>query len=235
MVCMRGPSASGAPDAYDRGMGSRGTYEKGRARREQILEAVLEVIAERGYGGATLQELASAAGVNRTALLHYFGSKEELFTAVLRRRDEQREAEQLRETDVAVLSEEIVRAVRADAAMPGLTELALRLSVDATEPGHHAREYLGERFARMTALTSRAFARGQEDGTVTTAVSAEDAAVLLWAVRRGLQGLWLHDPAIDMPRLVGQFLTLLEQAPASPGPGPADASSLGEGFVGEAV
>lgn len=42
---------------------------------EQILEAALVVIAERGFGGATTRQIASAAGVNEVTLFRRFGNK----------------------------------------------------------------------------------------------------------------------------------------------------------------
>ncbi len=54
------------------------------ARRRQILEAARTLYAERAYDDVSLAELASAAGVTRGLLHHYFGSKRELFLAVMR-------------------------------------------------------------------------------------------------------------------------------------------------------
>ncbi len=50
-----------------------------RAVREpQMLEAALRVFAERGYTGASMDEIAAAAGVTKPLVYSYFGSKEEL-------------------------------------------------------------------------------------------------------------------------------------------------------------
>ena len=68
--------------------GRRGSYAKGVAKREEILERALEVIAREGYRGASVKELADAVGLSQAGLLHYFDSKEELFTEIVRKRDE---------------------------------------------------------------------------------------------------------------------------------------------------
>ena len=70
------------------GTGRRGSYAKGVAKREEILTRALDVIAREGYRGASIKELADAVGLSQAGLLHYFGSKEELFTEILRKRDE---------------------------------------------------------------------------------------------------------------------------------------------------
>lgn len=53
------------------------------ARRQQILHAASKLYRERRYDDVSLEELAAAAGVARGLLHHYFGSKRELFLAVM--------------------------------------------------------------------------------------------------------------------------------------------------------
>lgn len=53
-------------------------------RRQQILDAALEVFATRGFSGATNQAIAKAAGINSPGLIyHYFESKEDLLRSVI--------------------------------------------------------------------------------------------------------------------------------------------------------
>lgn len=49
----------------------------------EILEAAGREFARKGYDGATIRGVASAAGVDPALVLHYFGSKEQLFVATL--------------------------------------------------------------------------------------------------------------------------------------------------------
>ena len=50
---------------------------------DQILEAALNVIVQRGYAGATTREISAAAGMNEVTLFRRFGSKEQLLRAVI--------------------------------------------------------------------------------------------------------------------------------------------------------
>ena len=50
----------------------------------EILEAASREFTSRGYDGATIRGVATAAGVDPALVLHYFGSKEQLFVATLR-------------------------------------------------------------------------------------------------------------------------------------------------------
>jgi TetR/AcrR family transcriptional regulator len=52
-------------------------------RRRAILEAATELFAERGYAGVSFPDIASAAGTHKTTVRYHFGSKEELYIAVL--------------------------------------------------------------------------------------------------------------------------------------------------------
>ncbi|ULR40773.1 MULTISPECIES: TetR/AcrR family transcriptional regulator [Thermus] len=52
---------------------------------ERLLLAALELLAERGYRGATTKEIARRVGVNEVTLFRRFGSKEALLRAALSR------------------------------------------------------------------------------------------------------------------------------------------------------
>jgi AcrR family transcriptional regulator len=55
------------------------------ARRELILAAATSVFADRGYVGATTDQVAKAAGVSQPYVVRMFGTKENLFLEVLQR------------------------------------------------------------------------------------------------------------------------------------------------------
>ena len=67
----------------------RMTQERRRERtRNLLLDAAKEVFAKKGFEGASLEEIAEAAGYTRGAIYKHFGSKEELFLAVNKRFNE---------------------------------------------------------------------------------------------------------------------------------------------------
>jgi AcrR family transcriptional regulator len=53
-------------------------------RRKQILDAMFEVIAQRGTAGTSITEIADAAGVARGALHYFFTSKDEINCELMR-------------------------------------------------------------------------------------------------------------------------------------------------------
>lgn len=50
-----------------------------------ILSAALEVFAQNGFAGTTLDDIAGLAGMSKPNLIYYFASKEEIYRAVLGR------------------------------------------------------------------------------------------------------------------------------------------------------
>lgn len=55
------------------------------ARREAILDAALEVFAEHGYNGASIDEIAQAGGISKALIYEHFPSKRDLHVSLLER------------------------------------------------------------------------------------------------------------------------------------------------------
>lgn len=53
------------------------------ARREQLLDVALDVFARAGYHGASMNDVAEAAGVTKPVLYQHFESKRDLYRALL--------------------------------------------------------------------------------------------------------------------------------------------------------
>ena len=60
-------------------------------RREQILDAANALFAERAYDEVSIEDIASAAGVTRGLVHHYFGGRKDVYIALLERLGAQRE------------------------------------------------------------------------------------------------------------------------------------------------
>jgi AcrR family transcriptional regulator len=53
--------------------------------RERIIQGAAQVFAQKGYEGATTRAIAEAASVNEVTLFRHFGSKKNIFMAVIER------------------------------------------------------------------------------------------------------------------------------------------------------
>ena len=58
---------------------------KGTRQADAVLDAAIRCLGRDGYAGASLQRIADEAGVQKRMVLYYFGSREGLMSAALRR------------------------------------------------------------------------------------------------------------------------------------------------------
>jgi len=61
----------------------RRTKEDAEQTRQDLLDAALTVFSKNGYTGSRLENIAQAAGVTRGAIYHHFGSKSDLYLALI--------------------------------------------------------------------------------------------------------------------------------------------------------
>jgi AcrR family transcriptional regulator len=204
-------------------MSSRGSYAKGVAKREEILTTALEVIAREGLGRTSIRELADAAGLSQAGLLHYFDSKEELYTAVLRKRDEVNgerfaalrsahaaAADGADTADADAVISSLLDVIRQAADVPGLAELFARLSVDAAAPEHPAHDFFIDRRRFLGELLGPAISTLQAEGRIVDTVPAATLATIVHALADGLQTQWLLEPDLDMAGTVEALFTALD-------------------------
>ncbi|WP_091702864.1 TetR/AcrR family transcriptional regulator [Microbacterium sp. cf046] len=199
-------------------MAQRGPYAKGRAKRAEILDVALEVIARDGYGSATVKHLADAVGLSQNGLLHYFGSKDALFAEILRRRDEviavQVDAEH---ADFAAdLADRVLRAVHDEITAPGMTQLSLRVTGEATEPDHIAHEFLRARYTAIRQVMQDAIETLQRDGRLSGDIDPIAVSALVFAAIDGLQTQWMYDNTIDVTSHMAYLLRALGVTPTPP-------------------
>ena len=86
--------------------------DRGRRRREAVLDAAEQLFVERGFHGVSVDDLGAAAGISGPGLYRHFASKDALLMAVLDRIwDRLRPAvEQPATTDAEVVLETLLQA-----------------------------------------------------------------------------------------------------------------------------
>jgi AcrR family transcriptional regulator len=118
--------------------------------RERLLDASEPLFAEQGYSATSMRQIIARAGVNSAAIHYHFGSKQDLFVAVVARRLEPVTAERLRRLD-DLESQADGGPVPVESILEALIEPALATSLGAghggtwvkllarfrTEPGDH--------------------------------------------------------------------------------------------------
>jgi AcrR family transcriptional regulator len=175
-------------------MPPRGPYAKGAAKREEVLDAALELFSRDGYDKTSVREVARATGLSQAGLLHYFSSKEELLIEVLRRRDLRNQERSDTERDHRLTVEGLIDTVRRNPEEPGLVRLYVAMSAESAEVDSGARRFFEERYGRMIAGIADDIRQRQADGELSAHLDPDAAASLLVAAADGLQLQWLLDP-----------------------------------------
>lgn len=179
-------------------------------RRTEIVRAALEVIAERGYRGASLGAVAERVGLTQQGLLHYFPTKEALLVAVLEERDRwDTSGGRDRERWRLDLMESLVEY---NAMRPGIVQTFSALLGESVTEDHPARAFFTERYVQVRENMADVL-RAEYGAELPGGLTPEQVAPLLTAVMDGLQFQWLLDPdAVDMPASFRDFLALLAPA-----------------------
>lgn len=183
-------------------MNVRGPYAKGRKKRQEILEAALEVVAEKGFRSAFNQDIAQRVSLTQAGLMHHFSSREELYMEVLKARDVH-DREQFWEPRHDFAS--YLAVIEHNTRVPGLVQLYIEFSAEASIGHHPAHGYFSERYAWARELLSEAIRNAQAAGDFGPHIDVDNAARTLIAASDGLQQQWLLDPSIDMVSLLSDL------------------------------
>ncbi|MEV6171556.1 TetR/AcrR family transcriptional regulator [Streptomyces sp. NPDC051954] len=180
----------------------RGPYAKSSAKRQQILDAALAAYAEAGSRKVSVRDIAQRVGMTDAGVLHHFGSREALLTAVLEARDA---AAQAKYGDPHADPSAGLHIVADNASTPGLVKLFVDVAAAAAEPGHPAHDWFIDRYADYRGSLADQISDGLAhppaggvDGPSPSPIDPEWAARILVAAVDGLQLQWLLEPGIDM-------------------------------------
>ncbi|MEU6642665.1 TetR/AcrR family transcriptional regulator [Saccharomonospora sp. NPDC046836] len=161
------------------------------------MDTALKIVAQKGFGSTTLSDVADAVGMTPAGLLHHFGSKENLYVEVLRRRDAV-DVEWLEPIGRGELPSTLQLA-RRNTTVPGLIQLYVNLAADATDANHPGHEYFRERYLVIQHRVARDIEIRQREGRFDPAVDAQQIATTLIALLDGLQTRWVLLPeSVDM-------------------------------------
>ncbi|MAJ61864.1 MAG: hypothetical protein CBC48_19235 [bacterium TMED88] len=178
--------------------------------REKLLDAAAKVIGKSGLVGATLQEIATAAGLTKGAVYSRFDSKEDLLIELLDRRFEVGHA-QLME----VLSGDkpmMERLAELDTWHRGekgngrlWATLELELSIAAARQPKLRRK-LRDRQRRSREFLAEMVEKIADENNLTLPLPPADFAIVLSALSDGLLVHWLNDAKAVPDNLFARFI-----------------------------
>ena len=199
--------------------GPRGSYAKGQARRQAIVDEAIVVFSRTGFHSGSLREIAKRVGLTPTGLMHHFADKEELFAEVLRQRDEKVRAAAGDPAEHTIIRQ-AEKVVAYNQTSRGLTSLYAIVSAEATDSEHPSHAEFAERYRSAGESAALLLRAGQEAGEVRGDIDPALAARLISAVMDGIQLQWLLDESVDMVPLFEEFVRgyLRPQIPGEPTP-----------------
>ena len=172
------------------GADTRHRQARGILRRQQILDAAVELFAEKGYRGSGLAALADRVGMTATGLLYYFGSKKRLLQEVVAERDR---ADAIETSDGLTL-DSLRHLGRHNVETATLMRLYVVLSAESFDPGNPLHDFFVDRFETARELV-RSILTAERDGRrVRRDVDIDQIAHEAIAVLMGLEIQWLTDP-----------------------------------------
>lgn len=180
-----------------------------RTRREQILDAAVELFATTGYRGTSIAAVAERVGITDAGVLYHFNTKEELLLGVLGHFD--RAVEQ-GINEVGVRGIELLRLMRewgaGMEATPGISSLLIRLSAENLTADSPARRFIQARYRHLLDRFTAAFAAAAAAGDLRSDLDPMHEASALIAHLDGIRLQWfLMDEAFSMADSVRTYVT----------------------------
>jgi AcrR family transcriptional regulator len=184
-------------------------YRHGRVPREvrerQILSLAEDLFAERGYEGASMDELAARAGVSKPVIYGLVGSKEELY-----RRCFERAADELEESVRAAIEGRDGMQAMLEAGtlaffrfIEGHRGAWSRLLLETGGPGAEHVERIRARQAGLVALLLAGMAPEADARRLEAAANAVNGAL------EAMAGWWRSHPDLPAEELTGWALELM--------------------------
>lgn len=182
------------------------------ARRDQLVDSAIELIAEQGHARASLSRIAKRAGISKAAVLYHFRTKDDLLDAVLAR-------------VLGGLKAQIESAVRSTGdpaeavfaylrsmvdyltANPAHVRVIAEASAIAELAGHDDVRADPDRWQPFADLLAAAQKSGQMRDFDTKPV-----AILIGGAVDGLVSQWLAEPGFDLPAAGAELKTFVRRA-----------------------
>ncbi len=192
----------------DDGKGAGTTQGQGDTRREELLRAALDVIADRGFADTRIADVAERAGTSPALVIYYFRTKDNLLTEAVRLAEDLWYELGFRRmaavTGAAARLEEMITSDFTPPSQVGFPDLgALWVDLWARSLRHPEVARVRQEFdARWRRVIADVVVEGQAAGEFD-ATDPDEFATALSALLDGLGvQLALGDPALDPARAV---------------------------------
>jgi AcrR family transcriptional regulator len=183
----------------------RGRQARGDRRRQQILDAAVELFAAKGFRGTGVAALGDRVGMTATGMLYYFGSKKRLLQEVVAERDRQDgiDLKTLRLSDFRMVGH-----YNADTAL--LTRLYVVLGAESLDPDDPLHDFFVDRYEMGRELVRSILMHERDEGLLRADIDCEQIAKEVIATIMGLEIQWLTDPdRVELGQTIVAYLDRL--------------------------
>ena len=191
------------------------TTERGDRSRAAILAAAEPIFAQRGYTGASLNDIIRASGLTKGGFYFHFSSKQELALAVVNAHQRRWIGQAMREAQAhprAVDRLFEVPRVLGRLSREGKGPYALRLLVDELSRDPELRDAVCGSMTTSVALVTDQFRQAQAEGSIRPDVDPRAMAELAVGALSGLLGLTEQLGDDELERRVDLLIDTVQRA-----------------------
>lgn len=174
---------------------SRSQREETPRRREAILEAAAEEFGRHGYTRTTIASIAAHAGLSDAGVLHHFGTKQELFNAVIVWcRSPYEDLDPRNCASVRELFDLFTAAIRRASENPRAARFRVMLTGESRLEGGPAPDFAQQTLGQALTVMVPVIARGVAVGELMAGVDPRQIALEILAFNEGFREQWVTCP-----------------------------------------
>ncbi len=187
--------------------------ERSALAGQRMTEAAIELLNERGIGGATLKAIGEKAGYSRGLATHHFGSKAGLFRMVLKRVSaiwvEQLDKHVGSKTGLEALRMGLTAHYRFVRGYPRHVFAMQVLHFSSLDPGSGFRPNVAEYLRGQRKVAARWVAEGQEEGAIRSNLDPVRFAEQYVGTIAGLLSQWQMSSGLSLKRMYQEYESYL--------------------------
>jgi AcrR family transcriptional regulator len=191
-----------------------------------MIDAALALLADGGYAGMTLGRIAADAGVSEALTIHHFGSKAELFRAVIDDLHDRFHEEEAAKDGAGARRgrDRIVDWVNARfdefVNEPLRARAFLVIAIESATAVPDISGVIRDHNQLAIDFIVQAARDGIADGSIGGDIAADSATIAVIALVRGVGYEWFSDPAIDLESRRADVLSAVDRVLGPPVSGP---------------
>src|SRR5262244_964695 len=175
-------------------------HRRKQETRQQIFQAAMDLFAEKGIFGTTVEEITEAADVGKGTFFNYFPSKETILTALAERQLSviERYVEKAKAKDAPSVHPILKDMIKELSSTPGRSQVMLRSLLGMVLSNKMLFEIFSGVLQKGRKMLAAIIERGQQIGEVRRDIAAIELARCLHQSALGTSFIWAISPPSDL-------------------------------------